>query len=206
MLPILRVELLADRLELLAFERFDDDSTPASKSSRKHFTAEGSRCSYSSTTTSLSIRATSRDGAWQAAFAFSRNSGHSPSGTFDSRLRIRWARQRARRAWEALFHRTDQPRSAVRRHQQRIDQAAPLEILEEGPAALGVFLRSGREMQQHLLALDRDPPRAQHGLAALASVSSLAGSRGSVAIQSRIEPGAAIRTALCRPWLVHAGR
>jgi hypothetical protein len=36
----------------------------ASKSSTKHFTAEGKRFSYSATPTSRIMRATSREGAW----------------------------------------------------------------------------------------------------------------------------------------------
>ena len=76
-------------------------------------------------------------------------------------------------AGEALLDRPDQPRSAIRRHEERIAKTPPLEVLEERTAALGVLLGAGRQMQQHLLALAGDPPGAQHGLSPLAAVEPL---------------------------------
>ena len=64
----------------------------------------------------------------------------------------------AQRARKSGLHGPDEPRRAIGDGQQRIGQAAALEILEEGRAAGGVLLRPGRQVQQHLPALLGDAP------------------------------------------------
>src|SRR4051812_13517180 len=50
----------------------------------------------------------------------------------------------SRRAREALLDRSDDARSAVRDHEQRIAEATAAHVLEEGPNRLGVLLPAMR--------------------------------------------------------------
>ncbi len=56
----------------------------------------------------------------------------------------------------------DQPWGTVRDDEERIDQAATLEVFEERGAARGVFLRARREMEQHFRPVLRNAPRTEH--------------------------------------------
>ena len=57
------------------------------------------------------------------------------------------------------------PRGAVRGHQQRIIEAAPLHVLEERGHRLGIFFGARHHVQQHTTALNRKTPGRQNRLA-----------------------------------------
>src|SRR5262249_59278598 len=79
----------------------------------------------------------------------------------------------AERARKARLNRADESGRAVGDDEEWIDQAAALEILEEGSAARCVLVRPRREMEQHLVPLLRDTPRAEHRLAGQPHVQAL---------------------------------
>ena len=66
---------------------------------------------------------------------------------------------------KANLDRLDDARSAIRGHQQRIIQAAPLHVLEECSHRLGIFLGASHHVQQHATAVDRKAPGRQNRLA-----------------------------------------
>ena len=68
-------------------------------------------------------------------------------------------------ARKANLDRLDDARGAVRGHQQRIIQAAPLHVLEERDHRLGIFFGARHHVQQHTTALNRKTPGRQNRLA-----------------------------------------
>lgn len=79
----------------------------------------------------------------------------------------------ASRARQAFLGRPDQPRRPVGDGEQWIPEPAPAHVLVELPAARRVLLGAGRQVQQDLLALQRDAPGRQHRLAGLAQMQPL---------------------------------
>ena len=69
------------------------------------------------------------------------------------------------RARKANLDRLDDARGAVRGHQERIIQAAPLHVLEERGHRLGIFFGARHHMQQHTTALNSKTPGRQNRLA-----------------------------------------
>src|SRR4029453_3413454 len=146
----------------------------ASKSSRKHFTADGNRASYSDTTTS---RKHPRHFAGRRLVSGLRLLPKlRPLAIGHLRLQIAHAVSQAApalRARKTFLDRPDQARSAVGHHEQRVGEASSFHVLKERATALRVLLPPGREMQEPLLTLDGDSSRAQHRLAPLATVQAL---------------------------------
>jgi len=56
---------------------------------------------------------------------------------------------------------------------QRIAEPTRAHVLEERPHRLGILLRAGHEMQQHLAAILADAPGRNHRLARVASAQPL---------------------------------
>ena len=79
----------------------------------------------------------------------------------------------AGRAREAGLQRLDDPRRAIGDHQQGIAQSARAHVLEECADRLVVFLAARHQVQQNLLALDREAPGRQHRLAPVAGTKPL---------------------------------
>ena len=69
------------------------------------------------------------------------------------------------RARKANLDRLDDARGAVRGHQERIIQAAPLHVLEERGHRLGIFFGARHHVQQHTTALNGKTPGRQNRLA-----------------------------------------
>ena len=71
------------------------------------------------------------------------------------------------RAREADLDRLDDPRGAVAHHQQRVAEPARPHVLEERRDRLGVLLRAGHQVEEHLAAVEGEAPGGQDRLAPL---------------------------------------
>jgi hypothetical protein len=68
------------------------------------------------------------------------------------------------RARKTLLEGPDDPGRPVRDDENRIAEPSRAHVLEEGPHRLGVLLRAGHQMEQHLAAILADAPGRHHRL------------------------------------------